>query len=63
MKKNNLNITYNLIKKYFDEFERSLTMGGLEIQNMNRYLLNSTIREYTNNGGKKNISMYSKYYV
>lgn len=63
MEQNNLNTIYNLIKKYFEEFERSLIMGGLEIQNMNRCLLNSTIRNYIGNGGKRNISMYSKYYV
>lgn len=63
MEKSNLNITYNLIKKYFKEFECSLTMADLEVQNMNRCLLNSAIRNYIDNGGKRNISMYSKYYV
>ena len=58
-----LNIEYRLIKRYYYEFVESLELGNLEVQNMNRRLLNNTIKSYVVNGGKRNIEKYCKYYV
>ena len=58
-----LNIEYRLIKRYYYEFVESLELGNLEVQNMNRRLLNNTIKSYVANGGKRNIEKYCKYYV
>lgn len=62
--KENLNVLYGLIQRYYFELKESLVNGStLEGQQMNRELLNRAIRNYLLNGGKRDISNYCRYYV
>ena len=62
--KKDLNALFRLIQRYYGELKESLVnCSALEVQYMNRWLLNDTIRSYVDNGGKRDISIYCKYYV
>lgn len=64
MKKENLNVVYGVIQNFYYDLKSSIKNGAsLEVQNMNRGLLNSAIRDYMVNGGKRNVEKYCEFYA